>query len=147
MAPMIYLGAWGTLIHEKNLKPKISCQTPFNRGIGSVLIKQGDFWKFFRCTLFKIASSAAPQIPLCRSMRGSKPELLRLWHWQSDALYLPLDKILSTISARSHPHAFSLLNLFSICTENKFCVKAGKNSKNINLQFLHQFIISRSIFS
>jgi hypothetical protein len=28
-APMEYLGAWGTLIHEKNLKSKISCQTPF----------------------------------------------------------------------------------------------------------------------
>ncbi len=26
---MEYLGAWGTLIHEKNLKSKISCQTPF----------------------------------------------------------------------------------------------------------------------
>jgi hypothetical protein len=24
------LGAWGTLIHEKNLKSKISCQTHFN---------------------------------------------------------------------------------------------------------------------
>jgi hypothetical protein len=33
MAPMEYLGAWGTLIHEKNLKSKISCQTPFNDGI------------------------------------------------------------------------------------------------------------------
>jgi hypothetical protein len=30
MAPMEYFGAWGTLIHEKNLKSKISCQTPFN---------------------------------------------------------------------------------------------------------------------
>ena len=30
MAPTEYLGAWGTLIHEKNLKSKISCQTPFN---------------------------------------------------------------------------------------------------------------------
>ncbi len=29
---MEYLGAWGTLIHEKNLKSKISCQTPFNVG-------------------------------------------------------------------------------------------------------------------
>jgi hypothetical protein len=28
---MEYLGAWGTLIHEKNLKSKISCQTPFNK--------------------------------------------------------------------------------------------------------------------
>ncbi len=26
---MEYLGAWGTLIHEKNLKSKISCQNPF----------------------------------------------------------------------------------------------------------------------
>ncbi len=26
---MEYLRAWGTLIHEKNLKSKISCQTPF----------------------------------------------------------------------------------------------------------------------
>jgi len=38
LAPMEYLGAWGTLIHEKNLKSKISCQTPFkerlqNRGL------------------------------------------------------------------------------------------------------------------
>ncbi len=28
---MDYLGAWGTLIHEKNLKSNISCQTPFNK--------------------------------------------------------------------------------------------------------------------
>ncbi len=28
---MEYLGAWGTLIHEKTLKSKISCQTPFNQ--------------------------------------------------------------------------------------------------------------------
>jgi hypothetical protein len=26
---MEYLGAWGTLIHEKKLRSKISCQTPF----------------------------------------------------------------------------------------------------------------------
>jgi hypothetical protein len=29
-ALMEYLGAQGTMIHEKNLKSKISCQTPFN---------------------------------------------------------------------------------------------------------------------
>ncbi len=29
---MEYLGTWGTLIHEKNLKSKISCQTLFNPG-------------------------------------------------------------------------------------------------------------------
>ncbi len=26
---MEYLEAWGTLVHEKNLKSKFSCQTPF----------------------------------------------------------------------------------------------------------------------
>jgi hypothetical protein len=30
---MEYLGTWGTLIHEKNLKSKISCQTPFKMNI------------------------------------------------------------------------------------------------------------------
>ena len=29
MIPMRYSEAWGTLIYEKNLKSKISCQTPF----------------------------------------------------------------------------------------------------------------------
>ncbi len=29
---MEYLWAWGTLIHEKNLSSKISCQTPLKLG-------------------------------------------------------------------------------------------------------------------
>ncbi len=35
---MVYSGAWGTLIYEKNLKSKFSCQTPFKAapGPGSV---------------------------------------------------------------------------------------------------------------
>jgi hypothetical protein len=32
MVLMGYSGARGTLIYEKNLMSKISCQTPFNRG-------------------------------------------------------------------------------------------------------------------
>jgi hypothetical protein len=30
MVLMVYSGARGTLIYEKNLKSKFSCQTPFN---------------------------------------------------------------------------------------------------------------------
>ncbi len=45
---MEYLWAWGTLIHEKNLRSEISCQTPFKvMSSSSEMTKQENHFQLF----------------------------------------------------------------------------------------------------
>ncbi len=66
------------------------------------------------------ASSAIPQIPQCWRMLGLHPGLLRLWHWQSDALTTWLDLICNRLDL-----IYSRLDL--IHKKYRYVVPVSKN--------------------
>jgi hypothetical protein len=62
------------------------------------------FFLNFLCTLFNMALSAVPQIPLCQRMLEPNPVRMQLWHWQTEVQTTRLDLI--HLSARSHPQTW-----------------------------------------
>ncbi len=53
-----------------------------------------EIFRVFYTIFFNTVSSAALEISPCRRMLRLNPGMLRLWHWQSDALITRLDLIL-----------------------------------------------------
>ncbi len=70
MAPMEYLEALGTLIHEKNLKSKISCQTPFKVYQYSLYMR---IWLiYFSAALIKIKKNKKFLLASMKTLTNSK---------------------------------------------------------------------------
>ncbi len=78
--------SWGNAGSTSGVCQRLLLTHLANRsGLSVLVIFRGNYF-WILSTLFNTATYDAPQIPLCRRMLGSNPELLRLWHWRSDVL-------------------------------------------------------------
>ncbi len=83
MAPSEYLGAWGTLIHEKNLRRKISCQTPFKQP-GTYPQFYKDFPTMQNCQMVFLWTQFLRRILLF--LQESDREITCIWFYRTNSL-------------------------------------------------------------
>ncbi len=110
----------------RNLKKGgFSCQLKYEIISRIIVIKQGFYWIFLctACAFFNTALSAGTQIPLCRSMLGSKPGQLLIQHWLSDALATRLSTYSSVNFACKVCKFLTSLGFSSLFETAKKCTK------------------------
>jgi hypothetical protein len=91
--------------------------------------------QFTVTVIYNTAPTAAPKISLYRRLLGLNPGLLRLRHWQSDALTNRLDLIHKTRAACAAATIILLRN--NLTRESRICYAANK----MTLQVLNANVI------